>query len=28
VRQYGPSWVGVSKLADGLVEGRKAFAIS
>ncbi|KAL4871739.1 putative zinc metalloprotease [Aspergillus spectabilis] len=28
VRQYGPSWVGVSKLADGLVEGRKAFEIS
>ncbi|KAL5336515.1 putative zinc metalloprotease [Aspergillus crustosus] len=28
VRQYGPSWIGVSKVADGLVEGRKAFEIS
>lgn len=28
VRQYGPGWVGVSKLADGLVEGRKAFEIT
>lgn len=28
VRQYGPGWVGVSKVADGLVEGRKAFEIS
>ncbi|KAL3471568.1 hypothetical protein BJX99DRAFT_250350 [Aspergillus californicus] len=28
VRQYGPSWVGVSKLADGLVEGRKAFEVT
>ncbi|KAI9368893.1 hypothetical protein BJX61DRAFT_536867 [Aspergillus egyptiacus] len=27
VRQYGPSWVGASKLADGLVEGRKAFTV-
>ncbi|KAL5001505.1 hypothetical protein BDV10DRAFT_192121 [Aspergillus recurvatus] len=28
VRQYGPAWIGVSKLADGLVEGRKAFEIA
>ncbi|KAL4919308.1 hypothetical protein BDW62DRAFT_209791 [Aspergillus aurantiobrunneus] len=28
VRQYGPAWVGVSKVADGLVEGRKAFEIT
>ncbi|RDW93318.1 M28 family metallopeptidase [Aspergillus mulundensis] len=28
VRQYGPAWIGVSKLADGLVEGRKAFEIT
>ncbi|KAL2866701.1 uncharacterized protein BJX67DRAFT_372403 [Aspergillus lucknowensis] len=28
VRQYGPSWLAVSKLADGLVEGRKAFEIT
>ncbi|KAL4880105.1 hypothetical protein BJY04DRAFT_192474 [Aspergillus karnatakaensis] len=28
VRQYGPSWIGVSKVADGLVEGRKAFEIN
>ncbi|KAL2836362.1 hypothetical protein BJY01DRAFT_238308 [Aspergillus pseudoustus] len=28
VRQYGPSWIGVSKLADGLVEGRKRFEIT
>ncbi|KKK23870.1 hypothetical protein AOCH_002913 [Aspergillus ochraceoroseus] len=27
VRQYAPSWVGVSKLSDGLVEGSKAFEI-
>jgi hypothetical protein len=28
VRQYGPAWIGVSKLADGLVEGRKTFEIA
>ncbi|KAL4787664.1 hypothetical protein BJX76DRAFT_345355 [Aspergillus varians] len=28
VRQYGPAWVAVSKLADGLVEGRKTFEIA
>ncbi|CBF74498.1 M28 family metallopeptidase [Aspergillus nidulans FGSC A4] len=28
VRQYGPAWIGVSKLADGLVEGRKSFEIA
>ncbi|KAL4933689.1 uncharacterized protein BDV17DRAFT_278853 [Aspergillus undulatus] len=28
VRQYGPAWVAVSKIADGLVEGRKAFEIN
>ncbi|KAL4811472.1 hypothetical protein BDV18DRAFT_150241 [Aspergillus unguis] len=27
VRQYGPAWVGVSKAADGLVEGRKKFEV-
>lgn len=28
VRQYGPVWIAVSKLADGLVEGSKGFEIS
>ncbi|KAL4965152.1 M28 family metallopeptidase [Aspergillus stella-maris] len=28
VRQYGPAWVAVSKVADGLVEGRKKIAIA
>ncbi|KAL4911531.1 hypothetical protein BDW74DRAFT_164972 [Aspergillus multicolor] len=28
VRQYGPAWIGVSKLADGLVAGHKAFEIA
>ncbi|OJJ89687.1 M28 family metallopeptidase [Aspergillus glaucus CBS 516.65] len=27
VRRYAPAWVGVSKLADGLVEGYKGFEI-
>ncbi|KAL4941726.1 hypothetical protein BDV06DRAFT_193921 [Aspergillus oleicola] len=27
VRQYGPAWVAVSKVADGLVEGKKTFEI-
>ncbi|KAI9684216.1 MAG: hypothetical protein M1829_003486 [Trizodia sp. TS-e1964] len=28
VRRYVPDWVAISKLADGLVEGSKAFAIT